>query len=484
MCLFLSYFNGGSGCVVFSSLVFLFFFLPITLFIYFISPRKLKNAVLLIVSLVFYAWGEPVYILLMVFSAFVDYFHGLFIHKYRQNHAWKAKLVLLSSLIINIGILTFFKYADFLVENVNALFGTELETLHLPLPIGLSFYTFQTMSYAIDIYRGRVLPQKNPIDLAMYVAFFPQLVAGPIVRYETIAKELHERKLSILQFAEGVKFFCIGLGKKVLLANNIGLLWSHIQNQDASELTVLTAWLGIIAFALQIYFDFSGYSDMAVGLGKMFGFNFPRNFHYPYLSKSVTEFWRRWHITLGTWFRDYVYIPLGGNRVGKFSYFRNVLVVWGLTGLWHGASWNFIFWGLYFALIISIEKAGWQKILSRLHPIFQHLYLLFLILISWVLFVFEDFASGLMYIKIMLGLSANELYDTQFLYYIYTNFILLFVCIIASTPVILSLRQRLKGRAATFVGTWIQPVLYMIIFFLSTAYLVDESYNPFLYFRF
>jgi alginate O-acetyltransferase complex protein AlgI len=470
--------------MVFSSLLFLFFFLPLTLFIYFISPRILKTTVLLLVSLVFYAWGEPVYIGLMIFSAFIDYFHGLFIHKYRMSKPLKAKLFLVSSLLINIGLLSFFKYADFLIENLNLLIGTEWLPLELPLPIGISFYTFQTMSYSIDVYRGRLLPQKNPISFAMYVSFFPQLIAGPIVRYEDMAEELNnKRRFNVAQFADGVKIFIIGLGKKVLLANNIGLLWSQIQSQDLNELTVMTAWLGIIAFAFQLYFDFSGYSDMAVGLGRMFGFNFPRNFYYPYISKSVTEFWRRWHITLGSWFRDYVYFPMGGSKKGKFITYRNLFMVWGLTGLWHGASWNFVLWGLYFGLIIAIEKAGWLKIIRKLHPIFQHSYLILCILIGWVLFVFEDYSVGFSYLKNMFGFANNRLWDSAFLYHFYTNFILLLLVVVGSTPVMEKIPHSVKDKQKIAIKLLLS-LGYLIILCLSTAYLVDESYNPFLYFRF
>jgi alginate O-acetyltransferase complex protein AlgI len=470
--------------MVFSSLLFLFFFLPLTLIVYFISPRILKTTVLLLVSLVFYAWGEPVYIGLMIFSAVIDYFHGFFIHKYRKSKPLKAKLFLVSSLLINIGLLSFFKYADFLIDNINLLIGTEWLPLELPLPIGISFYTFQTMSYSIDVYRGRLLPQKNPISFAMYVSFFPQLIAGPIVRYEDMAEELNnKRRFNVAQFADGVKIFIIGLGKKVLLANNIGLLWSQIQSQDLNELTVMTAWLGIIAFAFQLYFDFSGYSDMAVGLGRMFGFNFPRNFYYPYISKSVTEFWRRWHITLGSWFRDYVYFPMGGSKKGKFITYRNLFMVWGLTGLWHGASWNFVLWGLYFGLIIAIEKAGWLKIIRKLHPIFQHGYLILCILIGWVLFVFEDYSVGLGYLKIMFGFSNNSLWDAAFLYHFYTNFILLLLVVVGSTPVMEKIPHSVKDKQKIAIKL-VLPLCYLIILCLSTAYLVDESYNPFLYFRF
>ncbi|MGM9926803.1 MAG: MBOAT family O-acyltransferase [Bacillus sp. (in: firmicutes)] len=467
--------------MVFSSLPFLFFFLPLALLLYFISPDKGKNIVLLIISLIFYAWGEPIYIGLMILSAMSDYIHGLFIFKYRERNRFKAKVMLVSSLVINIGLLSFFKYSDFLIENMNVLFGTNLESLNLPLPIGISFYTFQTMSYSIDVYRGQVLPQRNPIALATYVSLFPQLIAGPIVRYDVIAKELMYRKTTISQFADGVRLFIVGLGKKVLLANNIGLLWQTIQNQGSSEWTILSAWLGIIAFAFQIYFDFSGYSDMAVGLGNMFGFRFLRNFHYPYVSKSITEFWRRWHISLGSWFRDYVYIPLGGNRKGKFRLYVNLFIVWGLTGLWHGASWNFVLWGLYFGLLLSIEKAGLLKLISKTPAVFQHLYALFFILIGWVLFVFEDYRDGLSYIKLLFGLSNHELWDMSFLYDSYTNIMLLIIAGFASTPIGMNVYKQLKENTLISISL---PFLYMLILVLSTAYLVDESFNPFLYFRF
>lgn len=474
--------------MVFSSLTFLFFFLPFSLLLYYVSPQRMKNIVLLCVSLVFYAWGEPVYILLMLFSAFADYVHGLLIFKYRNEQPLKAKFALVSSLVINIGILMFFKYADFLVMNVNTLLGTEIGLLSLPLPIGLSFYTFQTMSYAIDVYRGQVLPQKSPIALAMYVCLFPQLIAGPIVRYKSIADELHQRKWNTEQFVEGIKYFSIGLGKKVLLANNIGLLWSNIQSQGVSEWTVLAAWLGIIAFAFQIYFDFSGYSDMAIGLGKMFGFNFPRNFHYPYIAKNVTEFWRRWHISLGTWFRDYLYIPLGGSKKGKFIMYRNLFIVWGLTGLWHGASWNFVLWGLYFGFIIAIEKAGLLKIMKKWHPIFQHMYLILIILIGWVLFVFEDYVQGLLYLKVMFGFSTNPFMNATVLFDLYSHFILLIILIIASTPVMITVKDTILKNChrniSAFISTVWSLVYYPLILVVSIAYLVDESFNPFLYFRF
>lgn len=470
--------------MVFSSLTFLFFFLPIALLLYFSCPKKMKNLVLLAVSLFFYAWGEPIYILLMIFSASVDYMHGLIIHKYRITHKLLAKSALISSLIVNIGILSFFKYADFLVDNLNLFFGLAIQPLDLPLPIGISFYTFQTMSYSIDVYRGKVKPQRNPITLALYVTLFPQLIAGPIVRYETIEKELANRSFKLDQFTDGIRLFIIGLGKKVLIANSIGELWFTIQQQDIGGLSTSTAWLGIIAFSFQIYFDFSGYSDMARGLGKMFGFNFPINFNYPYISKSVTEFWRRWHMTLGSWFRDYVYFPLGGSRKGTWFTVRNLLIVWAITGLWHGASWNFVLWGLYFGVLIGIEKLGLLKLLEKLPAVFQHMYLLLIVVFGWLLFVFEDGKQGIAYGKVMFGAANQSFYDNQFLYFITTNGLLLIIAIIASTPLLKRLYEMMSQKLPTPVYASISISWLVIILFLSTAYLANDSYNPFLYFRF
>ena len=327
--------------MVFSSLLFLYYFLPLVLSLYYLAPHKLRNLVLFAGSLFFYAWGEPVYIVLMIFSSLSDFGHGLLIDKYR-NREQIAKWLVASAVAINLGLLGFFKYADFLILNLNAVLDTNFTPLHLPLPIGISFYTFQTMSYSIDVYRGDAPVQRSFLNFATYVTLFPQLIAGPIVRYNTIAHELTARQESWDSFSQGVKRFVIGLGKKVLLANNIGLLWTEIQKSAPSDLTVLTAWLGIIAFGFQIYYDFSGYSDMAIGLGRMFGFTFPENFHYPFISRSITEFWRRWHISLGSWFRDYLYIPLGGSRTNKLRSYCNLFFVWLLTGFWHGASWNFV----------------------------------------------------------------------------------------------------------------------------------------------
>lgn len=470
--------------MVFSSLVFIFIFLPVTLILYFIAPKKIRNIVLLIVSLIFYAWGEPIYILLMIFSSIVDYTHGMLIEKYRDRGI-RAKLVVLSSVIINLSLLGFFKYADFLILNINSLIGTNIDTFNLPLPIGISFYTFQTMSYTIDVYRKQAPVQKSPIALATYVTLFPQLIAGPIVRYQTIADQINNRKETVDKFAHGLERFIIGLGKKVLLANNIGFLWGQIQNTHINDLTILTAWLGIIAFGFQIYFDFSGYSDMAIGLGKMFGFDFLENFNYPYISTSITEFWRRWHISLGSWFRDYVYIPLGGNRLGKFKLYRNLFVVWFLTGLWHGASWNFVIWGLYFGFIIAVEKAFLLKYINKLWKPIRHVYALLLILIGWVLFTFDDLGVTIEYLKVMFGFYDVPLINNQFMYYLYTNLILIIVLIVFSTPIFKKLcKMNISNNKNTMIKDFFVPAGLFLILFVSTAYLVDSTYNPFLYFRF
>ncbi|GKV70172.1 alginate regulatory protein [Sporosarcina sp. NCCP-2716] len=474
--------------MVFSSLTFLFFFLPAVLVIYYISPRPLKNAVLLAVSLFFYAWGEPVYIVLMIFSAVADYAIGRFIGRYRDHRPALAKTGLIASLTVNLAVLSFFKYADFLVGIVNSSAGTGFQPLDLPLPIGISFYTFQTMSYAIDVYRGTVRPQRNIVTFALYVSLFPQLIAGPIVRYEEIERELMHRKTTVSQFAEGARIFTIGLGKKVLIANQAGQLWSSIQSQGFDELSVLSAWLGITAFGLQIYFDFSGYSDMAVGLGKMFGFEFPRNFNYPYIARSASEFWRRWHMTLGGWFRDYVYIPLGGSRRGKWVLYRNLFVVWGLTGLWHGASWNFVLWGLYFGALIAAERAGLLRFLDRLPRAVQHLYLLLAVLFSWVLFVFEDIRDGWQFARIMLGFGGRPFADSAFLYDAYTNGLLLAAAALLSTPLAARFWKQQAANSRLLrkesVQLAVQAVFLVVILMLATAYLVDDSFNPFLYFRF
>lgn len=468
--------------MVFSSLLFLFSFLPAVILIYFISPRKYRNLILFISSLAFYAWGEPIYIVIMIFSTLVDYTHGMLIERYRDKKG-AAKLILFSSVFINLGLLGFFKYYDFFINSLNSILGTSYRDFNLPLPIGISFYTFQTMSYTIDIYRGKFPAQKNFIDFGAYVSLFSQLIAGPIVLYSTIAFQLEHRKENLDSFGEGVERFVIGLGKKVLLANNMGVLWSEIEKIPTSNLPIITAWLGIIAFAFQIYFDFSGYSDMAIGLSKLFGFDFPENFNYPYISKSISEFWRRWHISLGNWFKDYVYIPLGGNRGNILKPYLNLLIVWFLTGLWHGASWNFVLWGIYFGVIIALEKALLIRVLKKMPNFLCHLYSMLLILIGWVLFFFEDLTKGLEYLKAMFGLLNLNIIDCQSIYLLYNYGILLFIAALASTPIPVILMRKFKRNLEK--PYYIASILGIsATMFFSVAYLVDASYNPFLYFRF
>lgn len=388
----------------------------------------------------------------------------------------QRKWIVVSSMAINLGLLSYFKYADFLIHNVNELIGTNFPLTDLPLPIGISFYTFQSMSYIIDVYRGTSKAQRNWIDFGTFVALFPQLVAGPIVQYNTVAEQLRGRSVDITMFAEGVRRFIIGLAKKVLLANNIGLLWHTISSFSPESTPVLTAWLGIIAFAFQIYFDFSGYSDMAIGLGLMFGFRFNENFNKPYISQSITDFWRRWHISLSSWFRDYVYIPLGGNRRGLGNQIRNILIVWLLTGIWHGASWNFLLWGLYFGIILICEKWWGLQLLSRLPRWMRHLYAIVLILIGWVLFAFDELPVVLSYLQAMFGFNGQPLWNSSTLYFTYTNAILLVVLAIVSVPT--KFVKHMDTRSIPSL------VWYGILFFLSIAYLVDATFNPFLYFRF
>lgn len=467
--------------MVFSSLLFLFLFLPIVLIIYYISPSRMRNLVLLIASLVFYAWGEPVYIVLMLFATMGDYIFGLLLSNPKRRPL-SRKLIVAASVSVNLGVLGFFKYADFIINNINDVIGTSLPLLDLPLPIGISFYTFQSISYMIDIYRGDAKAQRNWLDFAAYISLFPQLVAGPIVQYTSIAEQLRNRETNYTLFAQGVRRFIIGLAKKVLLANNIGMFWDQISSQPANSLTMLTAWLGIIAFAFQIYFDFSGYSDMAIGLGLMLGFKFNENFNYPYISKSITEFWRRWHISLGTWFRDYVYIPLGGNRKGLIKQLRNIAIVWMLTGIWHGASWNFLLWGVYFGIILMLEKWFILRMLSNMPAWIKHIYALLLILLGWVLFSIESAEGILSYFKAMIGANSLPLWDHQALYLLYTNAILLVLLVIAATPI--SKTTFIVQKTASIKMQALGVIWHMLLLFLSVAYLVDASFNPFLYFRF
>lgn len=472
--------------MVFSSLFFLFVFFPIAMVLYFIVPKKLRNLVLFITSLIFYAWGEPIYILLMIFSTVVDYTHGILVSRFKeQGKDKKAKMVVASSMLINLSLLAFFKYAYFLIASINELFSIAIPLLALPLPIGISFYTFQTMSYTIDVYRGDAKAQKNIISFGAYVALFPQLIAGPIVQYKTIAEQLNNRVENIDDFSSGVSKFMVGLGKKVLLANNIGLLWDTVSKSTLSEVGVVTAWLGIVAFAFQIYFDFSGYSDMAIGLGRMFGFKFLENFNYPYMSKSITEFWRRWHISLGSWFRDYLYIPLGGNRCSIGKQIRNIAIVWLATGVWHGASWNFLLWGVYFGVLLVIEKMFIGKRLEQLPVIIRHIYTLVLVLISWVIFAFEDMSLIGEYVSTMVGLNGNPLVDEYTMYYLSSYGVILTILIFACTSIPNKLWNNGMSRIKSeLVREVICSVGYVMVFVVSVAYLVDSTYNPFLYFRF
>ena len=471
--------------MVFSSLLFLFRYLPFVLVLYFICPKKLRNLLLFVVSLIFYAWGEPVYVVLMIFSTLVDYTHGLLVARYKAaGNTRAAKMVVASSMIINLALLGFFKYYDFLAGTVNSLIGTTLPLTGVALPIGISFYTFQTMSYTIDVYRGDAEPQKNIISFGAYVALFPQLIAGPIVAYKTVADQLNNRVEDTDKFAYGIKRFTAGLGKKVLLANSAGVIWDTIKVMDTSSLPVLTAWIGILAYTFQIYFDFSGYSDMAIGLGNMLGFRFLENFDYPYMSKSITEFWRRWHISLGSWFRDYVYIPLGGNRKGLAKQIRNICIVWLLTGLWHGANWTFVLWGAYFGVLLIIEKMFLLKALKKAPAIVGHIYTMFFVIISWVIFALDDMKSVTGYIGAMFG-AGGALYDKTSLYLLSTNIILLVILALASTDIPAKLGNSLVDRLGEKpLSAVVQNVVFAAVILISTAYLVDATYNPFLYFRF
>ena len=470
--------------MVFSSLIFLFLYLPTVLLIYYLVPRKVRNLVLFPVNLLFYGWGEPIYVVLMVISTIVDYTCGYFINKYRESDKKKAKIFLISSMVINLGMLGFFKYSGMVLRTINLIPGVDIPIPQLPdLPIGISFYTFQTMSYSIDVYRREAPVQKNPITFGTYVSLFPQLIAGPIVRYKDIAHQLNHRKETIDDFTKGVCIFCVGLAKKVLIANQMGAMWEMMlaTGQDNGW---LGSWVGIIAYSCQIYFDFSGYSDMACGLGNMMGFEFLKNFNYPYISKSITEFWRRWHISLGTWFREYVYIPLGGNRKGFGRQILNLLIVWFLTGLWHGASYNFILWGLYFGLLLVIEKLVLKKLLEKCPAAIQHIYALFFVIIGWVIFYFAEdegglpamgafFGSMFNFGGVVIGEKAAEL--------ALTYLPMLLIAGVACTPLFASLYKKISTRAA---APALQAVYCGGVLFLSTAMLVAGSYNPFIYFRF
>ena len=460
--------------MLFSSLIFLYAFLPCTLLAYFLTPRRGKNPVLLLASLLFYAWGEPRYLILILLNILLGFTAGLGIHRFRGRLL--GRLFLLTSVAGSLGLLCCFKYGDFFLSAINGALGISLPLWRLALPVGISFYTFQILSYTIDLYRGDVEVQRNPVSFALYVALFPQLIAGPIVRYRDVAQELQERKHSTAMAYEGACRFLVGLGKKVILANNLGLLCQSYRS--SADPAVLFAWLSALGFFLQIYYDFSGYSDMAIGLGRILGFHFPENFRYPYCSRSVTEFWRRWHMTLGALFRDYVYIPLGGNRTGKLRWMGNILLVWCLTGLWHGAGWNFLLWGLFYAILLLGEKLWYGPFLAK-RPWFSHIYLLLSVLLGFVLFQGGSLEQSWGDFRAMLGAGSIPTVSRESLYALRNHGVLLILGALGATPLPGRLYQRWsKGLQ------WIEPLLLALLLLLCTAYLVDGSFNPFLYFRF
>ncbi len=466
--------------MVFSSTIFLCVYLPLVLLGYYICPKKGKNLFLLIVSLIFYAWGEPKYVFLMIFSILVNYVFGLLMDKHRENKK-RLKLMLVISVIIDLGLLSVFKYTDFIITNINSVFGAGFDLLNIALPIGISFYTFQAMSYTIDVYRDDVRVQRNLIDFGMYITMFPQLIAGPIVRYSDVQDQLAERNVTTADFSEGIMRFVVGLGKKVLLANQMGAVWTQIYALGG-DISALMAWTGAAAYTFQIYFDFSGYSDMAIGLGRMFGFKFPENFRYPYESVSITDFWRRWHITLSTWFKEYLYIPLGGNRRGLARQALNLLIVWTLTGFWHGAGWNFVMWGLYYFAILFIEKLFLLKALDKLPRLFRHAYALLLIVIGWVIFASDDVSVMLPYLGSMFG--ANGALGGMDVYTLLTRAALMVICCVASTELPKRLFVTAAGKMNEKAAFTVKSVLTLALLALSVVFLIGDSYNPFLYFRF
>ena len=464
--------------MVFSSLIFLFMYLPVTLLIYYIVPRKARNLFLFFINLVFYGWDKPPLVLLMLVSVVINYAGGYFVGKAKPDKN-KAKIPLVITVILDIGILGFFKYAGMFTDTLNLLPFLHIKTIEIALPIGISFYTFQTMSYVIDVYRDDAPVSRSLINFGTYVALFPQLIAGPIVRYKDVAYQLSHRRETLGQFNNGVKLFVIGLGKKVLIADQMGLMWDSIRvSSDPNG--VLGSWIGISAYAMQIYFDFSGYSDMARGLGNMLGFEFLRNFDYPYISKSVTEFWRRWHISLSTWFREYVYIPLGGNRRGVPRQIINLLVVWLLTGLWHGAAYNFILWGLYYGLILIIEKFVIGKFLEKLPNVLKHIYTIIIFLFGWVIFFFENIGEMGGFISDLFNFS-NGIIGSQTLVILCRYGLIFAAGIIAATPLGINIYKKFKGKKFTFA---LETVFCAVVLLIATASLVTQSYHPFLYFRF
>ncbi len=470
--------------MLFSSITFLFVFLPVTLAVYYLAPVQMRNLVMLAASLFFYAWGEPVYIILMLLSILMNYYCGLDIDG-KRNSPQLARRSLIFGVAANVLVLGFFKYYGLIMETVNGTLPVDIPYRVLPLPIGISFYTFQALSYIVDVYRGEARAQKKFTWFAAYICMFPQLIAGPIVRYVDIEEQLRQRSFGIVKFGRGAMFFIRGLAKKVVIANSIGTVYEQVMQLPVGTVSVLTAWVGCLAYAFQIYFDFSGYSDMAVGLGKMFGFEFRRNFNYPYVSKSITEFWRRWHISLSTWFREYVYIPLGGNRCSGQRNMVNLILVWALTGLWHGAEWNFLFWGLYYGVLLILEKHVWGALMDRLPGVIQHIYTFVLVMVGWVFFFSPDLGSALDHIGMMFGMGASALADRQAVFLLTTHWLLFLLCILGSSSIGWTILRAFmesykKGRTQRIMSC----VIYMGIFLVSVAFLVTETFNPFLYFRF
>ena len=464
--------------MVFSTPLFLFYYLTIVLMVYYVMPVRFRNLVLLIASLFFYYWGEQGYTVIMLLSIGIDYIHGRLVQRCKEKgNDTGAKIAVASSVIFNLGILFFFKYWDFAARSLQAAGVGFMPVLNISLPIGISFYTFQTMSYTIDVYRGDARVQKNIIHFGTFVTLFPQLIAGPIIKYKDLDDQLGNRSHCVDGFACGVQRFVVGLAKKLLLANNLGQLWDVFKATPAQELTVAGAWLGVTAFAFQIYFDFSGYSDMAIGLGRMFGFEFMENFNYPYISRSITEFWRRWHISLSTWFREYLYIPLGGNRCRKSRWILNLLIVWAATGIWHGASWNYLFWGLYFFCLLMLEKLALGKWLEKIPDVLRHLYVIVMVLIGWTIFALEDLGHLGGYLQAMAGLNGMPLINGQTCYFLRGFLPVLIIAAFGSTPLVANIWVRIDNRV-------IRMLALAAGLILCTAYVVASTYNPFLYFRF
>jgi alginate O-acetyltransferase complex protein AlgI len=456
-------------------------YLPVVLVVYYVTPMKWRNLWLFLVNFVFYGWGEPKLIVLMLFSITINYINGMLIGKYRETDKKKAKFFLIENVVVNLALLFFFKYTNLFIDTINDVAGRQIiEQMNISLPIGISFYTFQTMSYPIDVYRGDTNIQRNYVSFGTYVALFPQLIAGPIVRYKDIDDQLSYREHSVDKFASGVRRFTIGLAKKVLLANNVGILWDTYAAMGANELTLAGSWLGIIAFTLQIYFDFSGYSDMAIGLGRMLGFEFLENFKHPYISRSVTEFWRRWHISLGTWFRDYVYIPLGGNRKGQARQYLNIMIVWGLTGFWHGANWTFLLWGLYYGVLLMVEKRFLLERLKRAPKLLTHVYVMLIVIVGWVVFQLDSISHAGMFYAAMFGFGQAGAGSPADIFYLLSFAGVLIAAIIAATPLPSKLYMKLSERTRAVTT----PVLILAALTICTAYLVNSTYNPFLYFKF